>query len=1041
MTRPLALALAFCAVLVLAAGPAAAQQRKQALGEAKNAEEQGQAEIAQGHYAAAEGLLKHALELREAQLGPDAPPVAQTLSQLGRVYIFEARPDQAEPVITRSLAIREKALGPDAPPVAQSLTELAAVYRNESRYFDAEPLYTRALAILEKAYGPDDPRLANTIASFAQLYRLEGFYGKAEPLVQRALALIGKTPNAKLDADMMRTAAALDLSLGHYADAEKLDKDALALNIKERGPDHPAVANSLNSLASVYLAEGHFAQAEPLLQQGLAIREKALGPDHPAVAETVDNLAIVYRTEGRYGDAEALAKRALAIREKVVGPDHPSVASSLNSLAVIYVMERHFAQAVPLYERALAIREKSLGKEHRLVAATLYNLAMLQRARGADAKKYEPLLERVLAIEETALGPTHPETARTLSALGAAQRDIGKRADAEKTLKRALDIEQGALGTAHPLLTQTLDDLALCYEADGNVAGALEASNRAVEILLQHFTSEASGKIASASDVERQHRLPFLLNISLAEANAAKTPDRRGDMVKSTFRTAQYAQSSDAAEALAGMAARFASGTDALATLIREQQDAVQQWKTLDSAMIDTLGKAGDARNQEAEKDLRAGLDRAAQRVRALDQQIAHDFPGYAELSNPQPSSLEAVQSLLGPDEALLVYVVALKQSWLWAVRQHGAEIYDIALNAKDLTAAVKSLRANLDPVVNLDFRPYPAKEAFALYEKILAPAAPFLAGVHHVMIVPDGALESLPFGVLVTKAPAADPRELADHRELAWLARDYAIIVLPGVSSLKALRQVAVRSKASLPFVGIGDPLLKGGAGATRGVANLADLFKGGLADPDKLRELPRLPETADEIRSVAAALGAPSADLFLEDRASEPLLRSADLGKFRIIEFATHGLMSGDISGLAEPALVLTPPAAPSADNDGLLTSSKIARLKLDADWVVLSACNTAAGDGTPGAQGLSGLAKAFFYAGSRAILVSNWSIASKAAVKLTTGAFAALAKEPAIGRAEALRRSELALLDDKTLPAAFAHPSIWGPFTLAGEGGAGR
>ena len=149
----------------------------------------------------------------------------------------------------------------------------------------------------------------------------------------------------------------------------------------------------------------------------------------------------------------------------------------------------------------------------------------------------------------------------------------------------------------------------------------------------------------------------------------------------------------------------------------------------------------------------------------------------------------------------------------------------------------------------------------------------------------------------------------------------------------------------------------------------------------------------------------------------------------------------MSAELSGLAEPALVLTPPSVASADNDGLLTASKIAQLKLDADWVVLSACNTAASDGTPGAAGLSGLAKAFFYAGSRALLVSNWAIASKAAVKLTTGAFAELTKDPSIGRAEALRRAEMALLDDKTLPAAFAHPAIWGPFTLAGEGGGQR
>jgi len=148
----------------------------------------------------------------------------------------------------------------------------------------------------------------------------------------------------------------------------------------------------------------------------------------------------------------------------------------------------------------------------------------------------------------------------------------------------------------------------------------------------------------------------------------------------------------------------------------------------------------------------------------------------------------------------------------------------------------------------------------------------------------------------------------------------------------------------------------------------------------------------------------------------------------------------VSGELRALAEPALVLTPPAEVTPDYDGLLTTSKIATLKFNADWVVLSACNTAAGDGTPDAGGFSGLAKAFFYAGARSLLVSHWPVKSAAAVQLTTGAFAELANDPTIGRAEALRRSMMAMLDPAN-PPEFAHPLEWAPFVLTGEGGAGR
>jgi len=202
-------------------------------------------------------------------------------------------------------------------------------------------------------------------------------------------------------------------------------------------------------------------------------------------------------------------------------------------------------------------------------------------------------------------------------------------------------------------------------------------------------------------------------------------------------------------------------------------------------------------------------------------------------------------------------------------------------------------------------------------------------------------------------------------------------------------------------------------------------------------IREAARVPETADELRAIAKVLNAGDGAVFLGNQATERAVRNTDLSDSRVLAFATHGLVAGQISGAAEPALVLTPPAVASAEDDGLLTASEIARyLKLDADWVILSACNTAAGD-KPGAEGLSGLAKAFFYAGARALLVSHWSVPSDSSVKLTTRMLAEAAENPGIARAEALKRSMLALMNDPDNP-HFAHPMFWAPFVVVGEGG---
>jgi CHAT domain-containing protein len=140
--------------------------------------------------------------------------------------------------------------------------------------------------------------------------------------------------------------------------------------------------------------------------------------------------------------------------------------------------------------------------------------------------------------------------------------------------------------------------------------------------------------------------------------------------------------------------------------------------------------------------------------------------------------------------------------------------------------------------------------------------------------------------------------------------------------------------------------------------------------------------------------------------------------------------------VKDLAEPALALTIPSQPSELDDGLLTASEVAQLKLNADWVVLSACNTMAGD-RPGAEALSGLARAFYYAGARALLVTHWPVASAQSAQFTMTVFDVLKDNPGLGRAEALRRTMLAFLADPSLPPYYAYPAIWGPFSLVGEG----
>jgi CHAT domain-containing protein len=305
-------------------------------------------------------------------------------------------------------------------------------------------------------------------------------------------------------------------------------------------------------------------------------------------------------------------------------------------------------------------------------------------------------------------------------------------------------------------------------------------------------------------------------------------------------------------------------------------------------------------------------------------------------------------------------------------------------------------------------------------------------------------------------------------YRSVPWLIREASITSLPSVASLKALITLAAAPPAARAFVGFGDPWFnaeeakEGRADEAAAAIQLASTngasvvmrgakmkFRsapatGSSAEAD-IADLPRLPDTADEVRAAAKALNAdPLKDVFLGQQANEHTVVTTRLDDRRVVMFATHGLVPGDLTDLAEPALALSAPAVSGVPGNGLLTTTKILGLRLNADWVVLSACNTAAGNGA-GAQAVSGLGLAFIYAGARSVLVSNWPVETTSARALTTRTFHQLVQTPGTSRAQALRGAMLYLIDgpgylDKSGKPVFsyAHPIFWAPFTLVGDGG---
>jgi CHAT domain-containing protein len=906
--------------------------------------------------------------------------------------------------------------------------------------------YAQAVQALEAAvkkaqsFGESDPRLPESLTALAMLYDIQGRYAEADALYRRVrdAEKTGDPKHAKAGIRSFKLGEHFK-NEGRYSAAEVLLKRALALDEEALGKEHSAVATDLNQLGELFIIQGRYSEAEAIQKRALAINEKMLGSNHPRVASDLNNLAVVYHYQGRYAQAEPLHKRALAIREKALGPDNPNVATDLFNLAELYRDQGRYSVAEALLKRSLAIAEKKFGAEDFYVARSLGGLAGLYKLQRRFSEA-GPLYARSLAIIEKQLGPEHVNTGIVLNAVAELLERQGRFSEAEPVLKRALAILEKTLGPEHPFVASALETLAMVYQGEGRYGDALTWIRKATSIYRARATQASREHSPGAVSEQRRHRRAFVRHIGLVDTINASNPAERDQLVSESFEVAQLARTSDAAIALTKMAARFARGDDELARLARARQDALTRWQVIDAELVKAAIRSQQERDAKWEVRLREELAGLGKQLAGLDGDLERRFPEYKDLTSPQPLPLEEAQKLVGDDEALVSYLVDEQGSYLWVLRKGKVDFRRIDIGRRELDRAVRRLREALEPFAGMtlsEIRAFPVKQSYELYRRIFAPAEPLLKGAAHVMVVPDGALQSLPFGVLVTQEPKEAVTDFSGYREVRWLARKYALSVLPSDGSLRALRRFAKGSLGNQPFTGFGDPLLGHRRGGSRGLAAAVLFSRGAVADVEEVRRLPRLPETADELFAVASALGADKQNVNLREAATETRVKRMNLSGYRTLAFSTHGLMAGEFKGLAEPALVLTPPSEGSELDDGLLTASEVARLKLNADWVILSACNTAAADGTPGAEGLSGLARAFLYAGSRALLVSHWAVSSDAAVELTTKMFKASAEYPGIGKAEALRRSMLSLMNSEVKP-YYAHPMFWGPFVVVGEGG---
>jgi len=816
--------------------------------------------------------------------------------------------------------------------------------------------------------------------------------------------------------------AAIAATKGRLAKAEALYREAFEIFEKTiPWTEHHGYARL--AYARVLARQGRLMEAENEVRELIA-RRQWIRRDSLLMPMVMTSFAEVLFEQGRFADAEKSARIANKMYRAICSaPENPHFAGARNILAKSLIAQEHWREAATLYDTI----EKDMAKD-----------------RASFERLFTGNPFRALAMLRT-----------------------GRSEAALADLRRALEKTRDRLGAKHYRTAEIKGFLAMVQLFAGDREGALGGFREAIDILLRR-SRESDDE--SSTFKARDRRLTMILDAYIGLlADIRGTPLAAGfDPVDEAFRLADVPRLRSVQRALSASGARSSVCDPALADLARREQDAQKRIAVLYGSLAKELSRPAPEQSASREKELRVAIDTLRGARAALMEEIEKTHPQYAQLINPKPLDIAGARAALHPGEALLATFVGETRTFVWAVPQAGPVAFAaVDLGAKDLTARVTHLRKALEPQASTlgDIPDFDLAAAHDLYKRLLAPVADGWRGADSLLVVARGPLGHLPLSLLPTRTkPVPDEREplFSRYRDVAWLARSHAITLLPAVASLKTLRGLPPGGANRRAFAGFGDPLF--GPGQTAAAPNAStEVAQRGLAvrglpihlrsaphtqnvDSAELALLPRLPETADEVRAMAVAMRAdPSSSVFTGVAASEERIKSMDLADVRVLAFATHGLVPGDLNGLLQPALALSSPEVTGdADNDGLLTMGEVLGLKLDADWVVLSACNTGSGDGA-GAEAVSGLGRAFFYAGTRALLVSNWPVETTTARELTTALFRLQGDGSGVARAEALRRARVALIDEVNATDArgrpvfaYAHPIFWAPFTLIGDGG---
>ena len=844
---------------------------------------------------------------------------------------------------------------------------------------------------------------------------------------------------------------------GDYAGARQIFEPILTALLETEGEEHPQTLTVRNNLAQVLKAQGDFGRARELEEEVFSTRRRVLGGDHPDTLTSMGNLASTLYMQGDYVRARELLEEVFSTSRRVLGGDHPDTLTSMGNLASTLYMQGDYVRARELLEEVFSTSRRVLGGDHPDTLMSMGNLANILREQGEFSRARE-MGEKVVSALRRVLGPDHPITLNAMSNLASTlyRQEIYDRA--AEIEEHVLTFQTRILGPAHPdTLTTTYNLASNLYRmrAYGRARvlfeKIIEIWETAPGLEYKWRTSSGARTLSFLASTYLELQMPglaasrYLQALDALEAQAKRSAD--SENLRSTYKAgfefiylnslktlAHLGRHDEAHHVLERFRAHgFLTMVAERDIVFSEIPPEFEERRRDLAAQYDASIRARDKLYSRQDRDQLFAVLKHQQEIRRererLEAEIRRQAPGVADLKDPRPLQVEEIRQSLEPGTLMLSYAVGAEGTILFTLaRDEDIKVHSLEVGEGTLWTQSREYFSQLQGTVSAELEASRLEMGKWLYKQLLKPAATEIEESKRLLIIADGPLHYLPFSALIRPIDV-------NGRNWQYLVEwkpVHSVLSATVYAQLQKWRPEPDQGEVGLQVAAFGDPSYPGDGSKGRGNLVVRSAIERGIFDG-----LDPLPYTEHEVREIERLFPTGSARTFLGADATEESAKALDK-KVRIAHFAAHGVT--DPFTQLDSFIALS--IFDDQDENGLLQAWEIyERVRLNADLVVLSACQTAFGPETDG-EGLMSLSRAFQYAGARTVMASLWSVNDASTAELMIRFY----KHLRAGKAkdEALRAAQLEFLDgpieikvdDKVVEKDYSSPFHWAAFQVIGD-----